>query len=125
VTTATVLSIAAWSLLALDAAHIAVTVGLFHQTFADAVTSGWVNQFHAPDARRVAFWFAAFGPLLMLAGHVCVHAVRNHDLALLNILGTYLTALGLAGGLAIPRSPFWGAVLIGPVLIAGSNGWVT
>jgi hypothetical protein len=65
-----------------------------------------------------------FGPLLMLTGQVAIHAVEIKDLALLQSLGIYLIVLGLFGALALPRSPFWGAVLIGPVLLAGARGWL-
>ena len=118
------LIVAAWSLFALGVGHVVVTLVLFRRPLLAALKGGWMGQFEAPTSRRVAFWFAVFGPLLMLTGQVAVHAVSVHDLALLNTLGVYLIVLGLFGALALPRSPFWGAVLIGPVLLAGAHGWV-
>ncbi len=124
-TPASLLTIAAWSVFALGVGHVVVTLVLFGRPLVAALRAGWVGQFEAPESRRVAFWFAVFGPLLMLAGQVALHAVNVRDLALLHTLGIYLVVLGLFGALALPRSPFWGAVLIGPVLLAGARGWLS
>jgi Family of unknown function (DUF6463) len=121
--TVPVLTAAAWSLFALGVGHVIVALVLFGRDLWAALMAGWVGQFQTPASRRVAFWFAAFGPLLMLAGQVAIHAVRTHDLALLQTIGLYLVVLGVFGASALPRSPFWGALVIGPVLLAGARGW--
>jgi hypothetical protein len=74
--------------------------------------------------RRMAFWFTIFGPLLLMAGHVALHAVRSHDLALMQLVGAYMSALGLLGATALPMSPFWAAVVIGSMSIARGRGWL-
>jgi Family of unknown function (DUF6463) len=122
--TAPLMLIAAWSLFALGVAHVVVTLVLFGRHLTTALKAGWVGQFQAPASRLVAFWFAEFGPLLMLAGQVAIHAIRRHDLALLQTVGLYLLVLGVFGASALPRSPFWGALLIGPVFLAGARGWI-
>jgi hypothetical protein len=123
-TGSSLLVVAAWSLFALGVGYVVVTLVLFRRPLAAALKAGWIGQFEAPASRRVAFWFAVFGPLLMLSGQVAVHAVNVQDLALLHTIRIYLVVLGLFGALALPRSPFWGAVLIGPVLLAGARGWL-
>jgi hypothetical protein len=74
--------------------------------------------------RRTAFWFLIFGPLLMLAGHVGIYAVALGDLELLRILGIYASITAMLGIAAIPRSPFWAALLVAPVLFAVGYGWL-
>jgi hypothetical protein len=123
-TTAPLLTIAAWSLFALGVGHVVVTLVLFERHLWAALKAGWIGQFQAPESRLVAFWFAVFGPLLMLAGQVAIHAVYRHDLALLQTVALYLMVLGVFGASALPRSPFWSALVIGPVFLAGARGWI-
>jgi hypothetical protein len=59
-----------------------------------------------------------------MGGHIAVHAVQAGDLALLSLIGCYRVAIALMGVTALPKSPFWGALLLAPVFIAGGNGWM-
>ncbi len=63
------------------------------------------------------------GPLLVMGRHVAVHAAQSHDLALLRILGWYMLSIAVCGVLALPKSPFWAALLLSPVFLAGGYGW--
>jgi hypothetical protein len=114
----------AWALLALGIAHCAYGLVKFKSPLIEAAAAGFVGQFKAPEARRAAFWFVIFGPLLVLTGHTSVHAVAVGDLALLKIVGIYLLILSLVGVAAYPKSPFWGGVLLSPLLIAAGYGWL-
>ena len=86
---------------------------------------GLIGQFAEPEVRRTAFWFLIFGPLLMLAGQVGIHAVARGDLALLKMVGIYAFATAVIGVAAFPRSPFWAPMVVAPALIAAGYGWIT
>ena len=55
---------------------------------------------------------------------IALHAARAGDLELLRMLGFYLLAIALVGVLALPKSPFWAALLLGPVFIGAGFGWL-
>lgn len=115
---------AAWILFALGVAHIALGLVWFRQPVVDAIGEGFVGKFKKIDSRRLAFWFIIFGPLLMMGGHVAVHAAASSNFDLLKILGFYIFAISLIGVLALPKSPFWAALLLSPIFIAGGYGWL-
>src|SRR5262249_22392951 len=117
--------IAAWILIVLGLGHTAVGGVLFKKPLADAVRAGFVGQFeHYPD-RRAAFWFIIFGPLMVMGGHLAIHAVKTADPGLLKIIGFYLLAVALVGSLAAPTSPFWVGLIAAAVFVAAGYGWVT
>ena len=117
--------IAAWILIVLGVGHTAVGGVLFKKPLADAVRAGFVGQFeHYPD-RRAAFWFMIFGPLLIMGGHLAIHAVKTADTGLLKIIGFYLLAVALVGSLAQPTSPFWVALIAAAVFVAAGYGWIS
>ena len=113
---------ASWFMFFLGIAHIVFGLVKFGEPVADAVSAGLIGQFSEPELRRIAFWFLIFGPLLMLAGQVGIHAVAKGDLALLKILGIYAFATAVLGVAAFPQSPFWAPLLVAPVLIAVGYG---
>jgi hypothetical protein len=117
--------IAAWILVVLGLGHTAVGVILFKKPLAEALSAGFVGQFeHYPD-RRAAFWFMIFGPLLIMGGHLAIHAVNTADAGLLKIIGFYLLAVAAAGSLALPHSPFWVGLVASLVFIGAGYGWVS
>lgn len=87
----------AWFMFFLGIGHIGFGLVRFNGPVLDAVSAGLIGQFAEPEVRRTAFWFLIFGPLLMLAGHVGLHAVAKGDLA---------------------------PLLAAPVLIAVGYGWI-
>lgn len=113
---------AAWFMFFLGIAHIAFGLVKFKHPVVQAVSAGFIGEFAIPEVRRTAFWFLIFGPLLMLAGHVGIHAVAQGDLALLRILGIYAFLTAAVGAAAFPKSPFWAPLLVAPVLIAAGYG---
>lgn len=113
-----------WFVFALGIAHIVFGLVRFRAPLAEIVAAGFVDQFKHSELRRTAFWFLIFGPLVMLAGHVGVRAVAMGDLGLLRVLGFYMLAIGFVGVVAFPKSPFWGALLASPLLLAVGYGWI-
>lgn len=112
----------AWALFILGIAHILFGIARFKGPLAEAVAGGFVGQFKEPEVRRTAFWFLMCGPLLMLAGHVAIHAVAVGDLALLRIIGAYAFASSVVGVAAFPRSPLWALFFLSPMLLAAGYG---
>ena len=115
---------AAWTMFALGVGHIVVGLVFFKRQFASAAGEGWIGRFQGVDSRRLAFWFTVFGPLVMMGGQIAVHAVQAGDLGLLRLIGYYLVAVALMGVTALPKSPFWVALLLAPIFIAGGHGWI-
>ena len=117
-------SIAAWILVVLGVGHTTVGVVRFKEPLAQAARAGFVGQFVGHRDRRAAFWFIIFGPLLVMAGHVTIHAVNTADARLLKIMGFYLLGVGLVGSLALPKSPFWVGLVSAAVFIGAGYGFV-
>jgi uncharacterized membrane protein HdeD (DUF308 family) len=96
----------AWSLLVLGVLHVLYGVVKFRLPLSAAVAEGFVGKFSKHEARRTAFWFVMFGPLLMMGGHICIHAVARSDYDVMRLVGTYLSVGSLIGVAALPKSPF-------------------
>lgn len=116
-------SISAWALVALGVAHIAFGLVKFKAPLLDAVSSGFVGRFSAPEIRRTAFWFVLFGIPLTGVGHVAVVAASNADLALLRVIGAYVFAASLIGVAAFPKSPFPASLGVSFLLILAGYGF--
>jgi uncharacterized membrane protein len=114
----------AWTLFVLGFGHIAYGIAKFRAPLSASIAAGYVGQFSTPEVRRSAFWFIIFGPLLMLAGHVAVHAVELHDMSLLRLIGTYMSVISAIGVCAYPKSPFLVGMVVSPLLLAASYGIV-
>lgn len=114
----------AWLLFALGVAHVVFGLVKFRGPLSEAVAAGYFGQFKASEARRTAFWFVIFGPLLMLAGHTAVRAAAMGDLGLLKIIGGYALFISVVGVSAFPKSPFLASLIVAPLLIAAGYGWL-
>lgn len=112
----------AWALFALGVGHIAFGLVRYRTPVAEAVAAGFIDQFKVTEARRTAFWFLMCGLLLMLAGHIAIHAVAVSDLSLLKVIGTYMFVSSVVGVPAFPKSPLWAPLLLSPLLIAAGYG---
>jgi len=117
-------AILAQVLLALGIAHIVFGIVRFREPLADAMRAGFVGRFAESEARRTAFWFIAFGPLLMLVGQLALHAAASGDLPAFTLTGFYMLALGVIGVLAFPKSPLWLPLLLSPAFLACGLGWL-
>ncbi len=116
--------VVAWCLFALGVAHLLFGLVRYRQPLAQAVGAGFIGQFAATEARRTAFWFLIFALPVMLAGQLALRAAGNGDLATLRLIGGYLLAIALIGVAAFPKSPFWGALLLAPLLLVVGHGLV-
>jgi hypothetical protein len=114
----------AWLLFALGIAHIGYAFVKFRTPLLEGISAGVVGQFGSPEVRRTAFWFAMFGPLLMLAGQVAVHAAATGDLSLYRLVGLYLLAVSIVGVVVIPKSPFLLGTLISALIVAAGYGFI-
>jgi uncharacterized membrane protein HdeD (DUF308 family) len=117
-------NIIAWLLFALGVAHIVFGLVRFRRPLAEAAAAGFIDQFNLSETRRTAFWFVIFGPLLMFAGHVAIHAVASGDLALVRVVGIYASVVSIIGIGAFPKSPFIAALPIALLLVAVGYGWL-
>ena len=112
----------AWLLFALALGHIAYAFIKFRAPLLEGFSAGVVGQFSAPEVRRTAFWFTMFGPLLMLAGQVAIHAASSGDLGLYRLVAQYLLATCVVGVVVIPKSPFLVGLAISAAMLAASYG---
>ena len=116
--------IAAWILVILGLGHAAFGIVTFKRPLVEAVRAGFVGQFLDHPDRDEAFWFMIFGPLLVLGGHVAIHAVNTANARLLRIIGFYLLAISAVGSFAAPDSPFWAGLVSSAVLVCAGYGWL-
>jgi hypothetical protein len=114
----------AWAVFALGVAHILFGIVRFKAPLFDAVMAGFSGQFASPEIRRTAFWFILMGPMLMLAGHLALHAVAVGDLKVLKLIGSYMLVVAAVGVVAFPVSPLWAPLVLAPLLIAAGYGWL-
>jgi len=113
-----------WALFVLGIGHIGYGLVKFRVPLARAVASGFIGQFSVPEDRRTAFWFVMFGPLLVLAGQVAVHAASIGDTYLIRVIGGYLFGVCVVGVLALPKSPFLLGLGISSLLLALGHGYI-
>lgn len=111
-----------WIIFALGIGHILYGLLSFRVPLAAALSDGLFDQFKAQPGRVAAFWFLAFGPLLMLAGQLCLHAVAGGDLATVRLIAGYLLGITTLGFIAFPKSPFLAALPISALLLAQGYG---
>lgn len=112
----------AWAVFALGFLHIVFGIVRFRAPLLDAVLAGFSGQFASPEIRRTAFWFILCGPLLMLAGHLALHAVAVGDVHVLKLIGWYMLVVSAVGVVAFPVSPLWVPLALAPLLIAAGYG---
>ncbi len=95
--------------------HQAVGVGFGRHALAAIARDGIIGAVEANHERAVVFWFLFFGFVLILFG-ASLHAHERAGTAPRS-LGFGLLALSLAGGLAIPTSGFWLALVPAAMVI--------
>lgn len=108
----------AWSLFILGIAHVLYGFVKFRQPLLEGIRDGFVGQFSKSDSKRAAFWFVMFGPLLMLAGHLCIQAVAKGDFDVISLVGTYLFVVSVIGVVALPKSPFIAGLMLSLLVMA-------
>ena len=117
--------VAAWILVVLGVGHTVVGLVWFKKPLTEAIRAGFVGQFVGYPDRIRAFWFMIFGPLLVMGGHMAVHAAKAADRELLKIIAFYLLSISAVGSLAQPASPFWVGLVSALILIGAGYGWIS
>lgn len=112
----------AWILFGLGIGHIVFGLFKFKTPISEAISAGFIGQFQTPEIRRTAFWFLIGGPLLMLIGHIAIHAATTGDLEVLKIIGIYLFVMSVIGVTAFPKSPILTTLILSPFFIAIGYG---
>lgn len=112
-------AIAAYTMIALGALHVLFGVIRFRKPLGDACREGFIGRFEQSDARRLAFWFIAIGPLMSLLGWASLDVYKAGDLPLIATMGVTLLVVGVIGVLAFPRSPLWSLFPPSLMFIAG------
>ncbi len=110
------------SIFVLGVGHILYGLIQFRAPLASAVANGFYNQFRGYDLRCVAFWFMAFGPLLMLVGQISIRVVAAGDMSTVRLIGYYLAGVTFAGLAAFPKSPFLIAFPLSLMFLASGYG---
>jgi Family of unknown function (DUF6463) len=117
--------VAGWILVALGVGHTVFGLVRFKKPLAEVIHAGFVGQFAGYPDRLSAFWFMIFGPWLVMAGHIAIHAANAADRELLKIIGFYLLAISAVGSLAQPTSPFWAGLVSALILIGAGYGRIS
>ncbi len=112
---------AAWILAALGAGHTLFALVWFRKPDWKGVKEGGVGKFREVISRR--FWITIFGPMLVLIGHIAMRAAASADLALLQVIGIYLLIFSTLGAIALPKTPFWAALILSAIFIGAGFGW--
>ncbi len=112
-------AIAAYYMIALGALHVLFGLIRFRKPLSEAFREGFVARFEQSDARRLAFWFIAVGPLMSLLGQAALDVYGAGDLQLIATMGVTLFVVGVIGVLAFPRSPLWSLFPPSLTFIAG------
>lgn len=114
----------AWLLIALGVGHVLYGFYRFGTPLREAVADGFGGRFGKPEVRRTAFWFVILGPMLVLTGHLALHAASVGDVSAIRLIGLYLLGVSLVGVCAFPRSPFSAGIVVAVLLLAQAWGQI-
>ena len=87
----------------------------------DIIAGGVIGAVEPDLMRTTWFWFVFFGWLLMIIGGMARHLEKRGQ-ALPSWLGYQLVALAVTGGLMIPLSGFWSALLPAAMILMPNLG---
>ena len=90
-----------------------VTNASIREALVDIARSTLVNSVPDRGDEATAFWFMAASPTLWLSGRLLRSAESAGDLDAQRAAGSVLTATGVIGSAAMPRSGFWGVAAVG------------
>lgn len=111
------ISFVGYVLIALGIGHTVTGIILFRPALVDLFRDGFANAVLAHRDRRLAFWFLMFSVLLFLLGQFTLYAAATNDMFLLKVIGWYGLGIGAVGATAMPKSPFWIALIVSPILL--------
>ena len=102
-----------WWLQLLGVAHAGIGATLYREALVDIARSKLVSSVPDWGDKATAFWFLAASPMLRLSGRLLRSAESAGDLNAQRAAGSVLTAAGVIGAAAMPRSGFWGVAAVG------------
>jgi hypothetical protein len=107
-------------LVAIGLLHQAVGFALGAPVLGEIARDGFANAIEPAFDRMAIFWFLWFGWLLLLLGGA-VHALEGRG-GVPRWLTLGIGAMALGGGIALPASGFWLALVPVGILIARGRG---
>ena len=111
------ISFVGYILIALGIGHTVTGIILFRPALAALFRDGFANAVLPHPDRRLAFWFLMFSVMLFFLGQVTLYAAATDDTYLLKVVGWYVLGIGVVGATAMPKSPFWIALIVAPILL--------
>ncbi len=111
------ISFIGYVLIALGIGHTATGIILFRPALVALFRDGFVNAVLPHLDRRIAFWFLMFGVMFFFLGQVTLYAAATGDTYLLKLVGWYALGIGAVGATAMPKSPFWIALIVSLILL--------
>ncbi len=111
------ISFIGYVLIALGIGHTVTGIILFRPALVSLFRDGFANAVLSHLDRRVAFWFLMFSVMLFFLGQVTLYAAATDDTYLLKVVGWYVLGIGAIGATAMPKSPFWIALIVSPILL--------
>lgn len=111
-----------WWTQVIAVSHVAVGVVLYRRVYAEMGRIGVIASVPDHGARAEAFWFAVPAPLLFALGRIQRTAEANHDIPTQRTAGIVLAAIGAAGSVVNPASPFWAVLGVGIAALTKTRG---
>ena len=111
------IKISGYILIALGIGHTVVGIVKYRPAIVAWIRDGFFNAATGHTDRLLAFWFLMFGAMLLLLGQITLYAARTNDLYLLHVLSWHVVCIGVVGASVLPRSPFWVAVVLAPLML--------
>ncbi len=111
------ISFIGYVLLAIGIGHTVTGIIIVRPALGSLFRDGFANAVLPHPDRRVAFWFLIFSVMLFFLGQVTLYAAATDDTYLLKVVGWYVLGIGAVGATAMPKSPFWIALIVSPILL--------
>ena len=111
------ISFVGYVLIALGIGHTVTGIILFRPALAALFRDGFANAVLPHLDRRLAFWFLMFSVMLFFLGQVTLYAAASNDTYLIKVVGWYVLGIGAVGATAMPKSPYWIALIVAPILL--------
>lgn len=100
--------------------HGAIGAVIYRDVLADLAREKLLNSVPERGDRAAAFWFMAAAPALWMGGRLLRSAEEHKDVPAQRAAGTVLTAVGVTGTAAMPKSGFPALVGLGGFLLRRS-----
>ena len=110
-------TLSGYVLIALGLGHTIVGFVKYRPVLVALFRDGYFNAAAGHTDRLLAFWFLMFSAMLLLLGQVTLYAARTNDIYLMRLLFWYVACIGALGATALPRSPFWIAIILATLML--------